>query len=457
MKQRKIQSSVVRKSPAADGTVIENKSKLWSSPLVPVIVVIFCLLPFVNKAFHIDDPLFVWTAQQIQKHPFDFYGFPVNWYTTEMPMFEVTKNPPLASYYIAGVASFVGFNEAGLHISFILPAVAAAAGTFHLARRFCSNPALAALITILTPVFLVSGTTLMCDMILLAFWVWSLFFWMRGIETGKKMDLLFSAILVSLTILTKYFGIAIIALLGTYAIFHKPRRLGWILYLLIPLATMVLYQWLTLSLYGKDLLDSALTYVTEIENKSGLTFFHRCLVALAFTGGCFLPILFYSPFLWSARILRVGVVAAVSFIVILYFSPAIGETSLRDKAGIRWDLIIALSLMAVAGVSLLGLTWEEFRKNKNDDTLLLLCWVGGTFFFAGFVNWSINARSLLPMVPAVGILIARSMEKKTAGKRLSAFRYLVPLLPSAFIAIAVTWADYTLADTARTAAKCHSP
>ena len=52
------------------------------------------LLPFIDKAFHIDDPLFLWTARQIQNRPLDFYRFNVNWYWSEMPMASVTKNPP---------------------------------------------------------------------------------------------------------------------------------------------------------------------------------------------------------------------------------------------------------------------------------------------------------------------------------------------------------------------------
>jgi hypothetical protein len=240
--------------------------------------------------------------------------------------------------------------------------------------------------------------------------------------------------------------------LCVYAIVQKPRRRGWMVYLLIPLATMLAYQWLTLSFYGKDLLGSALVYVTEIENKSNPAFFHRCLVALAFAGGCLLPVLFYSPFLWSARMLRVGIVIPILFAVILYFSPAIGETVIRDKDGIRWDLILTLSLMAAAGVSLLGLAWEEFRRNKCNDTLLLILWVFGTFSFAGFMNWATNARSILPMAPAVGILVCMRMERGKSGNGMAAIRYIAPLLPAAVIAIAVTWADYSLADTARTAA-----
>ncbi len=37
------------------------------------------LVPFINKAYTIDDPLFLRAAQQIEKHPADFYGFRINW------------------------------------------------------------------------------------------------------------------------------------------------------------------------------------------------------------------------------------------------------------------------------------------------------------------------------------------------------------------------------------------
>src|SRR6266566_5353229 len=70
-----------------------------------VLLTFACLAPFLNKAFHIDDTLFLRAAQQIQKHPADFYGFNMNWYGTTMPMVQNFDNPPLASYYIALLAS----------------------------------------------------------------------------------------------------------------------------------------------------------------------------------------------------------------------------------------------------------------------------------------------------------------------------------------------------------------
>ena len=70
-----------------------------------MLIVFLCLAPFINKAFYIDDTLFVRAGEQIQKHPLDFYGFKINWFDQTLPMSESTENPPLASYYIALVAS----------------------------------------------------------------------------------------------------------------------------------------------------------------------------------------------------------------------------------------------------------------------------------------------------------------------------------------------------------------
>src|SRR5271166_5867053 len=82
---------------------------------------LLCLLPFSGKAFHIDDPLFLWSAQHIVRHPLDPYGFQVNWYGWQMPMSEVTKNPPLACYYAAAIGALAGWSERALHLGFLLP------------------------------------------------------------------------------------------------------------------------------------------------------------------------------------------------------------------------------------------------------------------------------------------------------------------------------------------------
>ena len=78
---------------------LDARMKL-ASPIILTLLVLVCLTPFLGKAFHIDDPLFLWAGKQIVQHPGNPYGFTVTWYTEPEQMSDVTQNPPLASYYI---------------------------------------------------------------------------------------------------------------------------------------------------------------------------------------------------------------------------------------------------------------------------------------------------------------------------------------------------------------------
>jgi hypothetical protein len=47
---------------------------------------------------------------------------------------------------------------------------------------------------------------------------------------------------------------------------------------------------------------------------------------------------------------------------------------------------------------------------RTADSILLFLWILGTAVFSAYLNWTVNARSLLPLAPAVAILIARHVE-----------------------------------------------
>ena len=137
-----------------------NLKKSWI-PAHPHIVIglilVVCLGPFINKAIHVEDALFVWAGEWIQQHPTDFFGSEVNILNATIPMWKATCNPPLMSYFLAGVASLFGWNEIVLHLAGLAVAFAAAAGIYSLARMWCERPLLATIISIITPVFLVSS------------------------------------------------------------------------------------------------------------------------------------------------------------------------------------------------------------------------------------------------------------------------------------------------------------
>src|SRR5438128_1927954 len=63
---------------------------------------------------------------------------------------------------------------------------------------------------------------------------------------------------------------------------------------------------------------------------------------------------------------------------------------------------------AAAGLSILALALIDLWRKRDADSLHLCLWVIGTFLFSIFFNWSITARTILPMVPAVAILFARN-------------------------------------------------
>jgi len=63
---------------------------------------------------------------------------------------------------------------------------------------------------------------------------------------------------------------------------------------------------------------------------------------------------------------------------------------------------------AAAGLGILALALIDLWRKRDADSLHLCLWVIGTFLFSIFFNWSITARTILPMVPAVAILFARN-------------------------------------------------
>jgi len=82
-----------------------------------------------------------------------------------------------------------------------------------------------------------------------------------------------------------------------------------------------------------------------------------------------------------------------------------------------------------------------------------MLWVFGTFVFTGFLNWAINARSVLPLIPAAGILIARRVDAlQAASARWRPARLAIALAVAGGVSLWLTLADTELANSARTAA-----
>jgi len=412
-----------------------------------VVATSLVLLPFVGKAFHADDTQFLWVARQIRSHPADFFGFAANWYGYEVPIYRIVTNPPLSPYYTALVASVAGWSEIGLHLAFLVAAVAAAVGIVVLARRFCAESALAALVGVLTPAFVVSSTNIMCDTLLLAFWIWATVLWTEGLERRRPGMQCASALLIALAALTKYVGVALLPLLLVYAVAKRRRLTFELLWLGVPITLLGAYDLYTFLLYGRGLLFGAVFQASGTRARSGLTLLSRGIVGLAFTGGSLATAAFYAPVVWPRRAL-VAALASAAVLLIPAASTVSGYPAIGVVA-IPW-VIAQLDLLAVAGLHVLALAGADLLDRRDADSLLLFLWVTGGFVFASFVNPTINARSILLIAPAIGILVARRLEQRRPRAR--AGWVLVPLLAGGCLTLLLASADYKLAGSGRTAA-----
>jgi 4-amino-4-deoxy-L-arabinose transferase-like glycosyltransferase len=413
---------------------------------------LLCLLPFVARPFDIDEPLFIWTARHLQGHPLDFYGFNIDWYTTQSSAAEIIKNPPLASFYIALAGAIGGYGEVSLHLAFLLPALAAVLGTYFLARELSGRPLLAALTALLTPVFLASSATVMCDTMMVACYVWAVYLWLRAMNGASWRLALLSSALVALCALTKYFGVSLIPLLIAYTVARRGKGQEKLLALLLPVVILTGYQLWTKHLYGTGLLLEAASYASAAHDDGLRHLVLNLVKGLSFAGGCLLPALFFLPRIWGRNAV-VAAAAAVPLLALLF--SALSVSGKHDVAAPS-AYYLQMALFAVAALAIFAVALADLARRRDAEALLLSLWVAGTFLFASFLNWSTNGRSVLPMLPAVAILLARALRETESGDETTALRaptVALPLLAAAAISLTVTWSDYTLARSARDAAQ----
>lgn len=427
------------------------RRRLWAAMLAPVVL----LLPFLNRALHVDDPMFVWVAKQIAREPLDFFGGVVDMGTKLAPYYELNHNPPATSYYLAMVGPLADWREWALHAAFLVFPALYGWGMFRLAVRFTRYPLLATLATVATPGFLVSASTLMTDVPMVALYVAGVSLWLDGLETSRARFFVLSAVVLTLAGLSKYFGMTAVPLLAAYTILRERRldpRLG---YLAIPVIGMALFQWWHYRLYGQFNLFDATALALDEEYRLDETPYARVLLVTAFLGGCFLPLAFYALRWW--RVPAVVIVAVVTVVLVLPFVDGYSLFQLTQSIftePFAASLLMNAALMLAAGFLMLGPVALALRR-LNADTALLLLWVGGTLVFAMWINHFINARVLLPALPPLALLVFRG--RFEAGDVSVEARWVrwawVGLMPAVAFSLWLTTVDTLTANSTRDAAE----
>jgi hypothetical protein len=420
----------------------------YTGAIICALAPVLCLAPFITRAFHIDDPLFLWTAQHIHRNPLDFYGFDVNWDGFIKTMAHENKNPPLTSYHIALIAAVAGWSETALHVGFLVPAALLGLGTYFLARRLCQHPVTATLVFVFTPALLVSGSSVMADVPMLTLFVWSIVLWLRGIDREDRRWLFVAGLLIAAAALTKYFGLALVPLLGIYSGLRLRKAAWWIAALLIPIAILTVYEvgmWLH---YGTGGLFNAAGYAGASQTLDKRLI--ATLTGLTFTGACIASVVFFLPLLRIRYLSVLLAIVSVATLSGLAWLPAGRSLLSTVEPQLFWPIAIQVALFATAGIVVPALAICDVWKRRDSESTLLALWIAGTFLFAAYFNWSVTGRTILPMAPAAGILVARRLDTLRAeGVRFPRWQWYAPFVPSLLLALAVAWADARLANSAR--------
>jgi hypothetical protein len=223
--------------------------------------------------------------------------------------------------------------------------------------------------------------------------------------------------LAGLAALTKYFGVCLIPLLAAFSLLERASWRRWVGPLVLAAAMAADYELFTRIRYGQGLFSSAMLYSANVQGlvkdpsvhvRTAQRVGRRLVVLLSFLGGCSGTSLFLLPWLWGPR--GLGLIAVLTGLALFAGPPAVLFVECPPES--YWLLAIQMTLAVGAALAAAGLAVTDLWRRRDTVSCLLFLWMAGTALFAGFLNWTIAARSLLPLVPALGILLARRLDER---------------------------------------------
>jgi len=393
-------------------------------PLAVAIIIAAILLPLVcvlNRPFHLDDTLFIYTARQVLKAPLDPYGFMVNWEGSTKPMWAETKNPPLISYYLAMMMAFFNEKEWVLHASF-LPFVFLCLWSFYqIGKRFSRSPLFGLALFAATPAFMVSASTLMADIPSLAVSLWALTLFIAGNEKRSSRLLIAAHLLVGIAMLIKFSAVIFVLLFLVYHFLYNKKK-KYLFFFAIPLGIFLAWHLYSLALYQYSHIGISMKFSYDIK-RLYKPWFEQGFALLTFLSGCSASLVFliartFDGF--SKRRLPVLLSAFVGGLAAAYARVFLSY-SLSEAVLIALLTVASLGMIgSIAGT--LALSGNARSKTENAswrDNVFLGLWFFIALAFVFFISWSIAARFILLVIPPMSLVFVNILYSRKALYRRS--------------------------------------
>jgi 4-amino-4-deoxy-L-arabinose transferase-like glycosyltransferase len=204
-----------------------------------IIVALFVLvlrLPFLNQPIQGDDINYLYGAEHAQIDPlhpthtsYAFMGRIVD--------MRGHPHPPLNVWYLAVLlAVFKDVSEVPFHAAYILFSLIAGLSALWLARRFSPHPLAATLLFLVTPAFVINGTSFESDLPFLAFWLLSIALFVAAVDRHSVRLLAVSSLGMALAALSAYQALLLVPILLLYG---RRWRASWMAALTAPAVLLV--------------------------------------------------------------------------------------------------------------------------------------------------------------------------------------------------------------------------
>jgi 4-amino-4-deoxy-L-arabinose transferase-like glycosyltransferase len=369
-------------------------------PGLVILLVLVLRLPFLNQPIQGDDVYYLYGAEHAQIDPAHPHHAEYVFLGQKVSM-RGHPHPPLNTWFLAGLLALLGdVHEVPFHAAYLLFSLIAALAALSLARRFSPHPLLATILFLVTPTFVINGTSLESDLPFVALWLASVALFIRAMDRRSPIILFLASIAMALSALSAYQSLVLIPILFVYTLTTSAPRgartpacsvgthadapsrpwLPALLATLTPLLTLALWQLferLSTGTLPASILASYLTTYQALEQKlksAGALTVHL--------GWLIFPILAFAAFGRRARILILIMIAAAMY----------------DRNPLFW-----LSIAAGAAV----LIWcAEHWRDFLAQWILIFFAASLAIFFAG------SARYLLPIALPIAILATRQLSRK---------------------------------------------
>jgi 4-amino-4-deoxy-L-arabinose transferase-like glycosyltransferase len=361
-----------------------------------VLIVLVATVPFLDKAFHIDDDAYLRIARQILKDPLHPYGFSWTVGGESFHVFDHHRSPPLFNYVLAvGLRGF-GESELVLHSLSSLFTAALAWSAYALGARFSSHPLRVTVLVVLNPLVL-PGQNVMLDVPMLALGMAALAFHVHAIDRASRPLALTGGILAGLAVVTKYPAILVLVVIVIYSAVRRSRL--WLPALLA--ACVPIGAWCVQNLVTEGTLHAVHQLSRPAEFGEG--FGVRAMALLAILGSGFVPFLAGVRLgvraAWHLAALGFSLLAAAAWVVL--HQPILSIAWPRAlEAGAFLALGELVVLLAIGRVS------SRSTPGRVDDAFLLAWLVLG--LVAGTAAPFVAVRHVLWAVPPAALVLMRT-------------------------------------------------